>query len=75
MSAATPSLKERLRSDLTAAIKDRDKVRSSTIRMVLSAVSEAEVAGSSAVELSDAQVLDVVIGLVMLAIAVRLALG
>ncbi len=60
--AATPSpLKDRLRTDLTAAIRGRDKVRSGTIRMVLSAISEAEVAGSSVVSLSDQQVLDVVI--------------
>ena len=61
MSTASTTLKERLRSDLTAAIRGRDKVRSGTIRMVLSAISEAEVAGSTAVELSDQQVLDVVI--------------
>jgi uncharacterized protein YqeY len=46
---------------LTSAIKERDKVRSGTIRMVLSAISEAEVAGAEAIELSDQQVLDVVI--------------
>jgi uncharacterized protein YqeY len=57
---STP-LKQRLRSDLTAAIKHRDKLRSGTIRMVLSAISEAEVAGAEAIELSDQQVLDVVI--------------
>jgi uncharacterized protein len=56
-----PSLKERLRADLTTAMKGRDKVRASTIRMVLTAVSEAEVAGSEATVLSDQQVLDVVI--------------
>jgi uncharacterized protein YqeY len=61
MSDAPSSLKERLRSDLTEAIKERDKVRSGTIRMVLTAITEAEVAGSEAVELSDQQVLDVVI--------------
>jgi uncharacterized protein len=61
MSNAPSTLKERLRSDLTAAIRDRDKVRSGTIRMVLTAITEAEVAGSKAVELSDQQVLDVVI--------------
>jgi uncharacterized protein YqeY len=55
------TLKERLRSDLTDAIKGRDKVRSGTIRMVLTAITEAEVAGSKAIELSDQQVLDVVI--------------
>jgi uncharacterized protein len=57
---STP-LKQRLRSDLTTAIKDRDKVRSGTIRMVLAAISEAEVAGAEAIELSEQQVLDVVI--------------
>ena len=61
MSSATPPLKERLRADLTAAMKARDKVRSGTIRMVLSAISEAEVAGSEARQLSDQQVLDVVV--------------
>ena len=61
MSDAPSTLKERLRSDLTAAIRDRDKLRSGTIRMVLTAITEAEVAGSEAVELSDQQVLDVVI--------------
>jgi len=54
-------MKERLRTDLTAAIKERDKVRSGTIRMVLSAISEAEVAGKQAIELSDAQVLEVLV--------------
>ena len=61
MSVPTPSLKERLRADLTTSIKDRNKVRAGTIRMVLSAISEAEVAGTEAKELSDQQVLDVVI--------------
>jgi uncharacterized protein len=61
MPDAPRTLKERLRSDLTESIKDRDKVRSGTIRMVLTAITEAEVAGSVAVELSDQQVLDVVI--------------
>lgn len=61
MSDAASTLKERLRSDLTQSIKDRDKVRSGTIRMVLTAITEAEVAGSEAIELSDRQVLDVVI--------------
>lgn len=61
MTDAPTTLKARLRSDLTTAIKNRDKVRSGTIRMVLAAVSEAEVAGPTAVELSEAQVLDVVV--------------
>src|SRR3954453_15189704 len=61
MATAPDPLKDHLRTDLTAAIRGRDKVRAGTIRMVLSAISEAEVAGSEAVELSEQQVLDVVI--------------
>jgi len=61
MSSPPSQLKDRLRADLTAAIRARDRVRSGTIRMVLSAISEAEVAGPEAMELSDQQVLDVVI--------------
>ena len=57
---STP-LKERLRSDLTTAMKARDKVRSGTIRMVLTAISQAEVAGDQAVELTEPQVLEVVV--------------
>ena len=60
-STADSALKQRLRSDLTAAIKDRDKVRSGTLRMVLSAITEAEVAGKTAVDLTDEQVLNVLI--------------
>jgi len=52
-------LKDQLRSDLTASIKAGDKVRSSTLRMVLTAVTNAEVAGQEARELSDADVLGV----------------
>ncbi|HET9874005.1 MAG TPA: GatB/YqeY domain-containing protein [Propionibacteriaceae bacterium] len=61
MSSPPLPLKDRLRADLTAAIKGRDKVRAGTIRMVLSAISEAEVAGTQAVQLSEQQVLDVVV--------------
>jgi uncharacterized protein len=53
------ALKDRLRADLTTAIKARDKVRSSTIRMSLTALTEAEVAGETARELSDDEVLEV----------------
>jgi uncharacterized protein YqeY len=52
-------LKDRLRSDLTTSIKARDTLRSSTLRMVLSAVTNAEVAGKEARELSDEDVLGV----------------
>lgn len=61
MSGPSTPLKERLRADLTTSIKARDKVRAGTLRMVLAAVSEAEVAGAEAIVLSDQQVLDVVI--------------
>jgi len=52
-------LKDRLRTDLTAAIKSRDEVRSSTLRMVLSAITNAEVAGKQARELTDDDVIGV----------------
>ncbi len=52
-------LKDRLRADLTSAIKARDETRSSTLRMVLTAVTNAEVAGKEARELSDEDVLGV----------------
>lgn len=53
------SLKERLRIDLTAAIKARDELRSSTLRMVLTAITNAEVAGKEARVLSDDDVITV----------------
>jgi uncharacterized protein len=53
------SLKDRLRADLTAAMKARDKARSSTLRMVMTAITNAEVAGDTARELSDEEVTDV----------------
>ena len=52
-------LKDRLRSDLTGAMKARDEVRSSTLRMVLTAITNAEVAGKQARELSDDEVVGV----------------
>lgn len=57
--AVVSTLKDRLRSDLTSAMKSRDALRSSTLRMVLTAVTNAEVAGKEAVELTDEQVLGV----------------
>ena len=53
------ALKDRLRTDLTAAIKARDEVRSSTLRMVLTAITNAEVAGKQARELTDDDVVGV----------------
>ena len=53
------SLKDRLRADLTTAMKARDEVRSSTLRMVLTAITNAEVAGKQARELSDDDIVGV----------------
>lgn len=53
------ALKDRLRADLTTAMKARDELRSSTLRMVLTAITNAEVAGKVARELSDEDVLGV----------------
>jgi uncharacterized protein len=58
--ASTAGLKARLRSDLTDSIRARDAIRSSTIRMALSAVQVEEVSGSVARELSDDEVTTVV---------------
>ena len=53
------ALKDRLRADLTTAIKARDELRSSTLRMVLTAITNAEVAGKEAKQLTDDEVLTV----------------
>ncbi|MDQ1748118.1 MAG: uncharacterized protein QOD07_2381 [Frankiaceae bacterium] len=52
-------VKEQLRTDLTAAMKARDELIASTLRMVLTAVTNEEVAGKQARELSDDEVLKV----------------
>jgi uncharacterized protein len=54
-------LKDTLRDDLTASMKARDPLRSSTLRMALTAITTAEVSGKKAQELTDEQVLDVLI--------------
>jgi uncharacterized protein YqeY len=53
------TLKDRLSTDLTAAIKGREELRVATLRMTLAAVHTEEVAGKSARELSDDEVLTV----------------
>jgi uncharacterized protein YqeY len=53
------ALKDRLRADLTNAMKARDDLRASTLRMVLTAITNAEVAGKVAKELTDDDVLTV----------------
>jgi uncharacterized protein YqeY len=49
-------LKARLRSDLTAAMKARDTLTLGTLRMALAAITNEEVAGDTARELTDAEV-------------------
>ena len=53
------SLKDRLNDDLHAAMKGRDELTTSTLRMALAAVRNAEVAGDEARALSDDEVLTV----------------
>lgn len=53
------ALKATLQSDLTTAIKAKDELTVATLRMALSAVTNAEVAGKQARELSDDEVLQV----------------
>jgi uncharacterized protein len=52
-------LKERLRADLNAAMRARDQVRMRTLRMALTSITNEEVAGASARELSDDEVVKV----------------
>jgi len=52
-------LKETLQSDLTQSMRDRDELRSGTIRMALTAIKNEEVSGKEARELSDAEVITV----------------
>jgi uncharacterized protein YqeY len=53
------ALKDRLRGDLTEAMKARDEVRTRTLRMALTSITREEVAGQSARELSDDEVISV----------------
>jgi len=53
------TLKEQLRTDLTEAMRARDEIRTATLRMALTAVTNEEVSGKEARELSDADVLAV----------------
>jgi uncharacterized protein len=57
--ACMAELKQRLRADLTTSMKARDEVRTRTIRMALTSVTNEEVAGASARELTDDEVLAV----------------
>ncbi|MFE6824824.1 GatB/YqeY domain-containing protein [Streptomyces sp. NPDC057690] len=54
------TLKSKLQEDLNAAIKGRDELRSSTLRLTLTAITKEEVAGKEKRELSDDEVLKVI---------------
>src|ERR1700712_304484 len=58
-SAAPATLKARLRADLTTAMKARDSLTTATLRLALAAITTAEVSGSTAKELTDAEVITV----------------
>lgn len=53
------ALKDQLHSDLTTSMKARDALRTSVLRMVLTAVTNAEVSGKEVRELTDDDVLTV----------------
>lgn len=53
------TLKAQLQGDLTSAMKSRDALTASTLRMALTAVTNEEVSGKQARELSDDEVLTV----------------
>jgi uncharacterized protein YqeY len=54
-----PELKSRLHADLNTAMKARDELTTATLRMALTAITTEEVAGKTARELSDDEVLKV----------------
>ncbi|MFJ9631450.1 GatB/YqeY domain-containing protein [Streptomyces sp. NPDC091280] len=56
----TTTLKSKLQEDLNTAIKAHDKLRSSTLRLTLAAITKEEVAGKEKRELSDDEVLKVI---------------
>ncbi|MEV6803095.1 GatB/YqeY domain-containing protein [Streptomyces sp. NPDC017248] len=56
----TTTLKSKLHDDLNAAIKERDELRSSTLRLTLAAITKEEVAGKEKRELSDDEVVQVI---------------
>lgn len=52
-------LKDRLRADLNSAMRARDQVRLRTLRMALTSITNEEVSGSAARELSDDEIVRV----------------
>src|SRR3984957_9766038 len=55
-----PELKARLHADLTTSMKARDELTTATLRMTLTAITNEEVSGAAARELSDDEVLRVI---------------
>ncbi len=55
------TFKSRLQNDLTEAMRAQDSLRTSTLRLTLTAVTNEEVAGDQARELSDDEVLKIVV--------------
>jgi uncharacterized protein YqeY len=53
------SLKEKLQTDLTSAMRNRDEVRSSTIRMILTSIKNEEVSGKEVRELNESELITV----------------
>jgi len=56
----TSDLKTTLRADLHTSMREHDKLRSETLRMALSAITNEEVSGTTARQLSDDEILKVV---------------
>ncbi len=54
-----PTIKDQLRADLTSAMKARDQTRTRTLRMALTSISNEEVSGAVAHDLTDDEVLKI----------------
>jgi uncharacterized protein len=54
-----PTLKDQLRADLTAAMKARDEIRTRTLRLALTSISNEEVSGTAARDLTDDEVIKI----------------
>jgi len=54
-----PTIKDQLRADLTTAMKARDETRTRTLRMTLTSISNEEVSGSVAHDLTDDEVIKI----------------
>lgn len=53
------SLKDKLKADLTESIRSRDELKSSTIRMILTSITNEEVSGKEARTLTEAEIITV----------------